>query len=275
MRYPLNLARTDGGSKKDTDIGFRMKPLPVAETATSLRTITPQTEFAETIVVLDTFTDADDTDPEDHVGETGATWTRPDFGQGIDSGRTFGIFDNALRRLRFDEPAGAGADGGESLIYPSGRVGAAEHYAIEFGFTAATEFPDDDSGWITVYQNGTDPSNADVLLFVGYRLGAPNFNLLFANAVGTPGTDVSFDSEDLRASVELGPEYIVRLEVNGFDTKLYFDSRVLDGDPIATPTLIGIGKNTVALREPFGFDLVDPQGEGVISMTYCKIATLS
>lgn len=192
-------------------------------------------------VVTDTFTASNNTDIESHVGEVGATWTRDSsFGQGNGGGRTFGIFSNALRRLTFAEQPGA--DGGESLIRPSGLLpGGTTRFTIRFSakWDNTTDF-----GYIAVYEQAVNPGNSFFIFLIG------NQDIEYADGgtqtVGFVPTAAQW--------------YDVRLEIDGADLELFVDDVSRASWSRASQP-----------AEPFGFDFFDFSSTGGTWMDNLRI----
>lgn len=197
-------------------------------------------------VVLDTFTDTNDTDIESHTGETGATWTRDDiFGQGNGGGRTFGIFSNKLRRLTFAE--NSSGDGGNSLVRPSGLLGdTSGDYAVEITLTFSAG---GGNATIELYENAINPGNGERL----FTFGQGMFN---TNVTG--GTDPSF-------SISTGVEYVVLMSVTGgTNFEFYIDDVLIDS-----------GTRASDLIEPFGINIFDGGSDGDVNINGVRIYTLA
>lgn len=194
--------------------------------------------------VTDTFTDADGTTIDAHIGEIGAVWSvNTHYGPG--AADEFKIRSNSLSRAVFPDSDCTG----EALIYPSGTLpGGTTDFIIEFevvwdidadgSYIAITEASLDSNGggrpWPLALSN---TSYWDAAHGIYYEMGAGGLGVGYNYATFTP---------------VVGQTYLVQLVITGSTAV----ALKIDGVTVASWT------RTAIPVEPFGINMYDNSGTG-------------
>lgn len=161
--------------------------------------------------VSDTFTDADSTSLESHIGETGATWTRhPSYTAAANSL----ITGNRVRE----------SDAANTATYYASGLPATAEYDVQ----ATLRKLDSRATFSRII--GRLSTSADTCYLANYRHDVEEFRLFRVEA----GTFTQIGS--FAQSLTIGQDYVVKLEIRDAAKKVYIDGveRISSSDNVVT-----------------------------------------